>query len=505
MIRRIYGLAFFIIIMATTISSGQTLDGYKYVYVKDIVYKNGRSDIWGISKKLRGYFANKGFNVISDKTNLPQEVEDEPCLLLYCDVDHTEVTYGVNYVTIVLNNCKNETVLTNQGGGMGLSVQADFNNATKRAFDVILRMSYNFSSQKTPKFEYPEVEFFDETEETIRKYLAENRLNVIEGIYNSYQNDRMPFYKIGIIRKEDKFTAILIDSKLKHWKIGDVKAIFEESAMRGFYSVRWHLGDKTPYQTFANMENEAILSVELIDTSTGDKIYAKFIKMFPTGSYEGRSENNKVIATGSGFFLTRDGIIATNAHVVNNASKIEVTFLNGGITATCKANVIMIDEKNDVALLKVDDKDFSELTSIPYGIAQNIDIGSRVFTIGYPLNFIMGSNYKVTDGIISAASGINDDIRFYQITVPLQPGNSGGPLFNAEGNVVAITTSQLNAHAVGTKIENVNYAIKSSYLLALYNMLPNMPSLKPVTVIKSIELQDQVKTLKDYVCLIKIY
>lgn len=117
----------------------------------------------------------------------------------------------------------------------------------------------------------------------------------------------------------------------------------------------------------------------------------------------------------------------------------------------------------------------------------------------------MGSNYKVTDGIISSKSGIADDVRYYQISVPLQPGNSGGPLFSKEGNVIGITSARLNGKAVGTQIENVNYAIKSSYLLSLYNMLPNSTRLTTTSTVATKELQDQVKVLKNYVCLIKVF
>ena len=117
----------------------------------------------------------------------------------------------------------------------------------------------------------------------------------------------------------------------------------------------------------------------------------------------------------------------------------------------------------------------------------------------------MGLNYKVTDGIISSKSGISDDIRYYQITVPLQPGNSGGPLFNKDGNVIGITSSRLNSEAVGTQVENVNYAIKVSYLLNLYNMLPNPLPLSTSSKLSGKELQEQIKTLKNYVCLIRIY
>jgi len=116
----------------------------------------------------------------------------------------------------------------------------------------------------------------------------------------------------------------------------------------------------------------------------------------------------------------------------------------------------------------------------------------------------MGTNYKVTDGIISSVSGIDDDMRYYQISVPLQPGNSGGPLFNNAGDVIGITSARLNSKAVRTDVENVNYAIKISYLLNLYNMLPNAEKLRTTPKQVEKELQDQVKILKNYVCLIKV-
>ena len=140
---------------------------------------------------------------------------------------------------------------------------------------------------------------------------------------------------------------------------------------------------------------------------------------------------------------------------------------------------------------------------MPYSIIENADIGDKVFTIGYPLNDIMGTNFKVTDGIVSSNTGIADDVRYYQVSVPLQPGNSGGPLFNKDGNVIGITSARLNSNAVGTQIENVNYAIKASYLLALYNMLPNNKKSGSTMQLQNKELKDQIKVLKNYVCLIE--
>jgi S1-C subfamily serine protease len=315
----------------------------------------------------------------------------------------------------------------------------------------------------------------------------------------------MPYYKFGIIRREDKFKAIIIESDGKIWKPGEVKAVFEKSSMRGFYSVRWYMGNKTPYETFGNMENEALLTVELKDQKTGEKRQDKFIKMFPSASNDITFKKDNQKASGSGFFLTTDGIIATNAHVVEGASNIEVTVSNEIGNFTYTAKVLLSDSRNDVALLQINDEKFKGLNSIPYGITENSDVGSKVFTIGFPLNDVMGSNYKVSDGIINSKSGIGDDIRYYQISVPLQPGNSGGPLFDQEGNVIGITSSKLNSEAVGVQVENVNYAIKSSYLLSLYNMLPNATKLSSNSEVAAKELQVQVKVLKNYVCLIKIF
>jgi S1-C subfamily serine protease len=503
MIKRITTLLALALVVVTTF--GQTLDGFKYVYVPTITYQNGGVDIWGISSILRTSFANKGFVVISESSIPPKELEQDPCLMLRCFIDHTNVLSGTNEVIITLMNCKNEVVHTNTGGAMGWSLQDDYNKATKRAFSQINLMNYSYKSSKTPQFEFPEVEKLAETEESIKEYLSTNKLDALEGIYKSYQTEGMPYYKFGIIKQSDKYKAIILESDLKHWKVGEVKAVFEESSMKGFFSVKWYMGNKNSFETFASMDNEALLSIELKDQKTGEKRQDRFIKMFPATSNDVTSNKDNSIASGSGFFLTTNGIIATNAHVVEGSSKIEITVSNEVGVFTYNTKVLLVDSKNDVALLQIDDDKFKGFSKIPYGVTENSDVGSKVFTIGYPLNDVMGTNFKVTDGIISAISGISDDVRYYQISVPIQPGNSGGPLFNKEGNIIGITSATLNEKAVGTRVENVNYAIKSSYLLNLYNMLPNSTKLSSTSVVESKELQEQVKILKNYVCLIKVF
>ncbi len=497
------------ILLVSAFSFGQILDGYKYVYVPTLTYTNGGSDIWNISGMLRTSFSNKGFIVLTENSTPPEEVKKDPCLLLTCEISHTNVTSGVNKVTITLKNCKEEVVHSNTAGAMGLSMQADYNKATKKAFSEINSMKYSFNPAKTVAKDFekslPTLELTGITEDSIKSYLTNNKIDPIEGIYKSYQSEGMPYYKIGIIKNGDKFKAVIIETELSYWKAGELKAVFEPSSMKGFYSVKWYRGNKTPYETFGSMDNAALLSVELKDQQTNEKRQDKFIKMFPSVSSDVTFKKDNSKASGSGFFITSGGIVATNAHVVEGSSNIEITVSNEVGNFTYKTKVLLIDAKNDVALLQIDDDKFKGLTSIPYGITENSDVGSKVFTIGYPLNDVMGSNFKVTDGIISSKSGIADDVRYYQISVPLQPGNSGGPLFNKDGNIIGITSARLNSKAVGTQVENVNYAIKSSYLLNLYYMLPNSTKISATSQVASKELQDQVKVLKNYVCLIRTF
>jgi S1-C subfamily serine protease len=490
--------------LSSVILRAQTLDGYKYVYVETLNYQSG-TDVWGISSRLRTGFVNKGFTVVAEGTKPPKELEQNACLLLRCFINHTAVVAGVNEVTITVKNCKDEVIYSNTGSAMGWSVQDDFNKATKRAFSGIETMTYRFNSTRTPEIDWPEVEITSENEESIMSYLNSNPTEVLEGIYNSYQNETLSFYKLGIMRKGMGFKAIVLESDLKHWKLGEVKAIFEPSSMKNVYSVKWFMGNKESVQTFAMMENDGILSIEFKNPGTGEQTISKFIKMFPaaSGSTSFRGERNK--SSGSGFFITADGLVATNAHVVEGASSIELTVSNEAGTFTYKAKIKLIDTNNDVAILEIVDDKFKGLNTLPYGIVENSEVGAEVFTIGFPLNDVMGENYKVTNGIVSAKSGIEDDVRYYQISVPLQPGNSGGALFNREGNVIGITSAKLNGDAVGTAIENVNYAIKSSYLLNLFRMIPSGGKIASASSVANKGLQEQVKVFKNYVCLIKVY
>ena len=201
--------------------------------------------------------------------------------------------------------------------------------------------------------------------------------------------------------------------------------------------------------------------------------------------------------------MNSNGYIATNYHVVDGTTALQANFTRNGKTESYPASVVVTDPQNDLAIIKIDDKSFNGNGTIPYGLmTRTKDTGSEVFAMGYPMADIMGSEVKFTDGKISSKSGIGGDVRVYQISVPIQPGNSGGPLFDMGGNVVGITSSGLNRDYF--KSENVNYAIKASYLKNLMEACPEEIVLeeKVETPVSSSTLTDRIKQYEGYVVLI---
>ena len=167
-------------------------------------------------------------------------------------------------------------------------------------------------------------------------------------------------------------------------------------------------------------------------------------------------------SSGTGFFITEDGYLATCNHVVKGGKIFSVRNSAGTFTA----RVVATDETNDVAILKVTGR------FTPLVVNTNIlALGQPAFTIGFPNIDVQGLAPKYTDGKVSSLSGIRDDANEFQISVPVQPGNSGGPLTDAGGNVIGIIVARLNDYAALKRMkaipQNVNYAVKTAPLVTL--------------------------------------
>ena len=198
--------------------------------------------------------------------------------------------------------------------------------------------------------------------------------------------------------------------------------------------------------------------------------------------------------SGSGFFISEKGYIATNHHVIDGATQLQVTYQQNGITKSYRAEVVVTDPTNDLAIIKIVDNAFTELPAIPYVFtAKTEDVGTSVFALGYPKTYKLGNEIKYTDGTISAKTGAKGDIRLYQISVPITNGNSGGPLFDKDGNLVGITSSGWDNE------DNINYAIKSIYLKNLIEVMPENITLPNYSEIAEKSTVDKIKLISDFV------
>jgi hypothetical protein len=201
-------------------------------------------------------------------------------------------------------------------------------------------------------------------------------------------------------------------------------------------------------------------------------------------------------SSGTGFLISNDGYIATCYHVIENSEKIIIKGINGNLNRNYNAKVVLTDKSNDLAIIKID---CSLNNQIPYSIKWKVsDVGEGIFTLGYPLKTTMGEEIKLTNGIISSKSGFRGDKTTYQISAPIQPGNSGGPLFDNNGFLIGIT----NAKHKGA--ENVNYAIKTNILKNLIESSYLSINLPKSNSLINYSLSEKVKKIKNNVLIIEV-
>jgi S1-C subfamily serine protease len=163
-------------------------------------------------------------------------------------------------------------------------------------------------------------------------------------------------------------------------------------------------------------------------------------------------------ASGSGFIVTEDGFVVTNRHVVNGCQSIAVRIDS---TSGFKAHVIALHPRDDLAVIRADAR-FDATAA--FRVGTSIRPGDDVVAVGFPLAGLLADEPSVTTGSVSALAGIHNDPAILQMSAPVQQGSSGGPLFDASGNVVGVVVTKLNARIVaeetGDLPQNVNFALK---------------------------------------------
>jgi len=218
------------------------------------------------------------------------------------------------------------------------------------------------------------------------------------------------------------------------------------------------------------------------------------------GSNNSTSPNNP-FASGTGFFITDDGYLISNYHVVKDAAKVRLLTSAGLIDA----KVVQVDAANDLALLKADGR----FAPLPIAASRTGLLGGTVATVGFPDIGLQGFAPKLAKGEIASLSGAGDDPRYFQISVPVQPGNSGGALVDERGNVIGIVSAKLDAGAAlaasGALPENVNYAVKSSLLLSFLESVPAVSAKLKAPVTADRKFEDVVKSAQAAAVLVLVY
>ncbi|WP_026898132.1 S1C family serine protease [Daejeonella oryzae] len=200
---------------------------------------------------------------------------------------------------------------------------------------------------------------------------------------------------------------------------------------------------------------------------------------------------------GTGFALSANGYIVTNYHVVKDADSV---YVQNSAGESFKVKQIFIDPAFDLAVLQIIDPGFKSLSDLPYTFKKNSsDLGEDVFTIGFPRD-----DHVFNKGYVSSLTGYAGDTVAYQVDISVNPGNSGGPLLDNKGNVIGIISGKQ------TQTDGAAFAIKSNYLIQSLASIPQDSLVDKLVLNKKNSLSglsrtDQIKKLKDYVFMVKVY
>ena len=264
-------------------------------------------------------------------------------------------------------------------------------------------------------------------------------------------------YEIAITTNEDEITGVIFEPK-SNWVMGERKCKLTPTAADEIFICDWIMSNRKVRETYA-VHNGGILTIQLDVECPMIKTYPLLKNTGNTGrnATNGLGENSNMTLSGSGSAVIIDaqsGYLVTNFHVASAGKELRMVYRNEEfevvVTATDESMIWPI--LNSVP---------SGLKSLPISI--NDQIGDRIVAAGYPLKGVMGSDIKVTGGIISSTSFLGNS-NMYQISAPITNGNSGGALLDQSGNLAGITQGGYRPDA---NTENVNAAVKSLMVLAL--------------------------------------
>jgi S1-C subfamily serine protease len=461
------GLLFPVFSVLAKPAPSNEINACKYLLVTDFT-----SDPYGIAKELRAQGRAKGFAVVSAVSELSQADLLETCVM---SGSWARDLGGGELSVRVMDALGGALVAEAAAHASSIGVARTVRSLVGKIYSQLGYSGYseNVNRQRILR-EYPTRPKLAITEDEIKKGEARSP---IEGIWTDTENH----YRLGIVPASGgsgaDYVAVVLQSDSPVWQPREIKAEIRSTASPDIFTCTYFMGDKKPAGTTLTLERNSILHGSV--TTLKGPIDLLLMRVWPKISQESAGAPSEYgAASGTGFLLNRSGLLATNWHVVADAKHISVAF--PGWSGTVSAEVVVRDVVNDLAVLRVTDisKMATTCPNLPFQLASSnvVTLGERVSTIGYPLTPMLGSNPKFSEGVVSSKSGWQDDPRSLQISAQVQPGSSGSPLLDSEGNIIGVVVATLDAakvyQAANAIPQNVNYAIKADYLLSLTAMLP---------------------------------
>ena len=334
-------------------------------------------------------------------------------------------------------------------------------------------------------------------------------LEPVEGIWQSTDGYKYAIEKDveNSRRVSGKYRVIVLESSSDGWNLGEIKGFITPGSVDGVYSFKYYTrksdrSNTSSQNVFLVMKSSVIMTFKRIDG--GGEI--SMFRLFPqvdsgvAGGGGSVSQGNEPQWYGSGVVIA-DKYIATNYHVVEDAKSLVVCGIGGDFNTTYKVQVVVTDQNNDLAIVKVVDDKFQGFGMLPYGFNfSTVDVGTEIFALGFPKTDIMGYEVKVTNGIINSKTGFQGDVSRYQMSATITNGNSGGPVFDYKGNLIGISVSGI---AKADVAQNVNYAVKSIYLQTLIQSCTEKINVPNRNIIANFQLSDKIKAITPFVLMIR--
>ncbi len=330
-------------------------------------------------------------------------------------------------------------------------------------------------------------------ETSLNNHLA-NSTDPIEGKFEKKLGahaNKSP-YRIGVIKnKAGSYDVIYISgaTNYKDWEEGELMAQIDPKGNNPYHTASWRLPNKVlNHDAFVSLNKNKML---ILSFKGNDHTY-EYFKILNTEE----SVKDLISSSGTAFAISRSGYLLTSYHLVKGASQFEAE-LNGN---RYNAVVVKEDPINDLAIVKIEDVAFNGLEEIPYVLkSETSEVGESVFTLGYPMRSTMGSEVKLSNGIISSLSGYKSNLTVYQIGMAIYGGNSGGPLFDQEGALIGIIKARHN------EAENASYAIKARNAMNLIDILGTDTDFPKTNRLAGLPLTEQVKIIKKFVFQLNVY